>query len=121
MMMAMELFYHELDKSVLILSADGGLNADTAADFVKQLESLIDVGVKKIIVDCTSLSYISSYGAGVLIRLHNKLSKLGGDVKIAAANSPVLKALGVMRITKVFDIYPDVNQARLAFRDKTES
>jgi hypothetical protein len=33
----MELYYHEVDRSVLVLSADGGLNADTAADFVSQL------------------------------------------------------------------------------------
>ena len=113
----MEFYFHELDKSVLILSADGGLNADTADDFVHQLESLVDAGVKQIIVDCSSLSYISSYGAGVLVRLHNKLAKHGGDVKIAAAQSKVLQVLSIMRLGKVFDIYPDVNRARLAFRD----
>src|SRR5438067_13796329 len=42
----MEFFFHELDRQVLILSADGGLNADTAAEFVGQLESLIDSGVR---------------------------------------------------------------------------
>jgi anti-sigma B factor antagonist len=114
----MEFFFHELDRSVLILSADGGLNADTAADFVQQLETLIDTGVKQIIVDCTRLEYISSYGVAVLVRLHNKLAKHGGDVKIASANSALLKILTVMRMGKVLDIYPDVNAARLAFRPK---
>jgi anti-sigma B factor antagonist len=115
----MEFYIHELDRSVLILSADGGLNADTAAEFVRQLEALIDGGVKQIIVDCTRLEYISSYGVGVLVRLHNRLAKQGGDVKIAAARSMVLQALTIMRMGKVFEIYPDVNQARLAFRPKT--
>jgi len=116
----MELYYHELDNSVLVLSADGGLNADTAADFVKQLESLIEVGVKKMIIDCTKLTYISSYGIGVLVRLHNKLAKQGGDVKIAAAPSPVLKALNMVRLGRLVEIYPDVNAARLAFREPDE-
>ena len=116
----MELYYHELDKSVLILSADGGLNADTAADFVKQLESLIDVGVTKMIIDCTNLSFISSYGIGVLVRLHNKLAKHGGDVKIAAAPSRVLQALNVVRLGRLVEIYPDVNAARLAFREPSK-
>jgi anti-sigma B factor antagonist len=113
----MEFYYHELDGSVLILSADGGLNADTAASFVSQLESLIEFGVKKIIIDCTKLTYISSYGIGVLVRLHNKLAKLGGDVKIAAAPSRVLQALNLVRLGSIFELYPDVNQARLAFRE----
>jgi anti-sigma B factor antagonist len=114
----MEFYYHELDESVLILAADGGLNADTAKQFVGQLETLVDAGVKKIIVDCTHLDFISSYGIGVLVRLHNKLAKRGGDVKIAGAKSTVLSALTVMRMGKLFEIYPDVNRARLAFRAK---
>ena len=114
----MEFFFHELDKSVLILSADGGLNADTAAEFVQQLEKLIDTGVTQIIVDCTRLDYISSYGIALLVRLHNRLAKLGGDVKIAAPQSRILQVLTTMRMGKVFEIYPDVNRARLAFRPK---
>src|SRR5438046_3203485 len=114
----MEFFYHELDKDVLILSADGGLNADTAGPFVQQLEALVDAGVTKIIVDCTHLDYISSYGVGVLVRLHGKLAKHGGDVKVAAARSMVLQTLTVMHMGDVFSIYPDVDQARLAFRPK---
>src|SRR5437868_3692959 len=117
----MEFYFHELDKSVVILSADGGLNADTASEFIQQLETLVDTGVKQIIVDCTNLQYISSFGVAVLVRLHNKLAKHGGDVKIAAAQSPILKVLGVMRMGKFFEIYPDVNQARLAFRPKDEN
>ena len=114
----MEFYFHELDESVLILSADGGLNADTAGEFVGQLERMVDAGVTKIIVDCTRLEYISSYGVGVLVRLHNRLAQHGGDVKIAAARSMVLQALTLLRMGKLFEIYPDVNQARLAFRDK---
>jgi anti-sigma B factor antagonist len=118
MITPMEFFFHELDKSVLILSADGGLNEDTATEFVRQLESLVDTGLTRIIVDCTRLDYVSSYGVGVLVRLHNKLAQHGGDVKIAAPQSRILQVLTVMRMGKVFDIYPDVNQARLAFRAK---
>src|SRR4051812_45298263 len=112
----MEFFYHELDKDLLILSADGGLNAETAGTFVRQLESLVDAGVKRIIVDCTHLDYISSYGIGTLVRLHKKLAKHGGDVKVAAVPSFVLQALNMVRMGKLFGIYSDVNQARLAFR-----
>jgi anti-anti-sigma factor len=44
----------------------------------------VDAGVDKIIVDCSRLEYISSYGIGVLVRLHKALMARGGDVKIAA-------------------------------------
>ncbi|HSZ55655.1 MAG TPA: STAS domain-containing protein [Tepidisphaeraceae bacterium] len=117
----MEFFFHELEKDVLILSADGGLNAETGAEFVRQLDVLVDSGLRKIIVDCTHLQYISSYGVGLLVRLHNKLAGHGGDVKIAAPHSMVLQALNIMRMGEIFGIYPDVNRARLAFRPKREA
>jgi anti-sigma B factor antagonist len=116
----MELFYHEIDRSILILGADGGLNGDTAGPFVEQLESLVDAGVDKIIVDCSGMDYISSYGIGVLVRLHKKLAKHGGDVKVAAPKSVVLAALNVARMARLFQIYPDVDQARLAFRPEAK-
>src|SRR4051812_1757139 len=114
----MEFYYHEHDRDVLVLAADGGLNADTAESFVKQLESLVEAGVNKIIIDCSSLAYISSYGIGVLVRLHQKLAKHGGDVKVAAAPSLVLQTLNIMRMGTLFNIYPDVDRAQLAFRPK---
>ena len=112
----MEFYFQEVDRSLLIVSADGGLSADVADDFVRQLEGLINGGVTNIIVDLTRLTYISSYGIGVLLRLHNRLKKLGGDVKLAAPQSAILKALTTMRLGSVFEIYPDVNAARLTFR-----
>ena len=114
----MEFYYHEHDRDVLVLAADGGLNADTAESFVKQLETLVEAGVNKIIIDCSSLQYISSYGIGVLVRLHQKLAKHGGDVKVAGAPSMVLQTLNIMRMGTLFNIYPDVDRARLAFRPK---
>ena len=118
---SMEFYYHEVDRSVLVLSADGGLNSDTAGDFVDQLESLIDAGVTQIIVDCTRLSYISSYGIGVVMRLHNRLARHGGDIKLAAPPGMVLRALSATRLSGLFQIYPDVNRARLAFRPTDSS
>jgi anti-sigma B factor antagonist len=112
----MEFYFHEVDRDVLILSADGGLNAQTASQFVGELERLIEQGTRKIIVDCTHLDYISSYGIGVLIRLHKHLAKYGGDVKLAGIQSLVISVLRTVRMDKLFEIYPDIDQARLAFR-----
>ena len=112
----MDFYYHETDRDVLILTADGGLNADTADQFVTQLEHLIAGGINKVIVDCSKLDFVSSYGVGLLMRLHRRLSKQGGDVKLANIHSSLVSLLRVLRLDQVFEIYPDVNRARLAFR-----
>ena len=73
----MEFYYHEADRDILVLRADGGLNHRTAAQFQAELERLVDAGLRKIIVDCSRLDHVSSYGLGVLIGIHNRLRKRG--------------------------------------------
>ena len=112
----MDFYYHELDNSVLILRADGGINKDNAAQFVTDLEKLVDAGLTKIIVDCTGLDHISSYGIAVLLGIHKRLARHGGDVKLAGVHSTLVRLLQIARVDELFDLYPDVNRARLAFR-----
>ena len=112
----MELYYHDVDRDVLILSADGGLIADTAEQFVGELGRFVELGCRKLIVDCTRLTYISSYGLGVLVRLHKKLASRGGDVKLAAIAGAIPTLLSMVRLDRVFEIYPTVDEAREAFR-----
>lgn len=117
----MEFYYNETENDVLIVKADGGLNRQTAAEFVDSLTRLIDAGLKKIIVDCSALDYVSSYGLGILIRLHARLKKRGGDVKLSCVRGALPQLLSITRLDQVFDIYSDVNRARLAFRPQDDS
>lgn len=114
----MEFYYNETDKDVLIISADGGLNSDNADKFVNELAALIDAGQTKIVVDCSRLNNITSYGLGVLVRLHSKLSKKGGDVKLACVKGLIEQVFKVTHLNKIFEMYPDVSRACLMFRPK---
>lgn len=112
----MEFYYHELDNRVLVLRADGGINADNAGQFVGDLEKLVDAGLSKIIVDCSGLDHISSYGIGMLLRVHKHLAKHGGDVKLAGVHTTLVRLMQIARVDAHFELYPDVDRARLAFR-----
>jgi anti-sigma B factor antagonist len=112
----MEFYYHGVDRDVLILAVDGGLNAETSAQFIGDLDRVIAAGVARIIVDCSELHYISSYGLGVLARLHRILRARGGDVKLAAVQAPVARLVELTRLNEVFNLFPTVDAAREAFR-----
>ena len=112
----MEFYYHEVDNDVLIISADGGIDKRTSKEFVDQILTLIEGGITKIIIDCKKLTYISSWGLGVLLRLHKRARTAGGEVKIANVHSRIVALLNVTHLNKIFGIYPDVNRARLEFR-----
>ena len=112
----MKFYYSEVNKDILIISADGGLNSENADQFVNEIGTLIEGGQTKIVVDCTRLNYISSYGLGVLVRLHARLAKRGGNVKLACVKGLVEQLLAVTRLNSLFEIYPDVDRACLMFR-----
>jgi hypothetical protein len=46
------------------------------------------------------------------------MKKHGGEVKIAGIRGLPAQVLAFTRLNKLFEIYPDVNRARLAFRAK---
>ncbi len=112
----MELYVHELEKDVLVVAVDGGLNARTAEQFTVEVENVAQRGFAKIIVDCSALTFISSSGIGALLLLHRRMKQRGADVKVAGARSFVLDVLRMARLDGLFDLYPDVSRARLAFR-----
>ncbi len=113
----MEFYYDEVQDDVLIVKADGGLNAQTSNEFVESLEKMVDGGLRKIIVDCSKLDHISSYGIGVMIRLHKRLDEKAGDVKFASVKGLIVEILRMTRLNKLFAIYPDVQSAKLAFKE----
>ena len=112
----MELYYRDTDRDVLILSADGGIDSMSAEELISELGKLVDAGARKLIVDCSRLGFISSYGIAVLVRLHKKLAERGGDVKLAALESRVARLIALVGLERVFPIYPNVDDARNAFR-----
>ena len=116
----MEFYYSDADKDILTVNADGGLNSEGAHEFVDKIGALIESGQTKIVVDCSKLGYISSFGISVLVRLHAKLSKRGGDVKLACVKSFIVELLTNLRLNTLFEIYPDVNRACLMFRPKDQ-
>ncbi len=116
----MEFYADEIDKDVMILAADGGLNSDTAAQFVTEIEHLVDAGLTKLIIDCSRLTHVSSHGLGVLVRLHQRMKGRGGEVKLCSVKGIVPQILQVTRLDSMIEFYPDVNRARLAFRPRAE-
>lgn len=108
----MELYYHDTDRDVLILSADGGIDSTNADEFVTKLAKLVEAGARKLVIDCSRLVYISSYGIAVLVRLHKKLAERGGDVKLAALESRVARLIDLSGARGARAHFPNLPERR---------
>lgn len=113
----MEIQLEEIDDGVHVLRADGGINGDNAEQLVDDVVKVIDRGARKIIVDCSDLKVISSAGLATLLMLHSRGRTHGAEVKVAAVNGLVAQVLQITRLNVVLSIHPDVNRAKLAFRE----
>ena len=115
----MEFYCHEIDKGVMVLSADGGLNKDNAAAFTQDVQRVVESGVDRLIIDCTRREYLSSVGISALMLLNKRMREKGGEVKVCGVGGMTAQVLALTRLDRVFEIYPDIERARLAFRVKT--
>ena len=75
----------------MVITADGGLTPDNVAQFMSELEKLIDGGTCKVIVDCTKLSYVSSRALCKLLKEKSDLTERGGEIRLACVQGRVAK------------------------------
>ena len=113
----MEFFFEAIDGDAMVLRVDGGLDSSNAREFGDRVQVLVDAGHTKLILDATKLQYISSLGVAVLLRLHGKMKPLGGDVIVANLQGTTWDVISLFQLDKVFAIFPDVDQTRLAFNE----
>ncbi len=112
----METYLIEVVGDLMILRADGGLNTGTAGQLSDKMSALVTGGVRKIIVDCSKLEIVSSLGLSSLLMLHTRMKKVGGEVKLCGIKGSIMQVIRISKLDRVFQTYPDIEQARLAFR-----
>jgi anti-anti-sigma factor len=106
----------EIEKDVVILTADRTIDSFTGASVIDNLLQAVEKDVSKIIVDCSALGYMSSIGLTTLVRLHKRVAERGGQVKLAHVAPPLARLLAITRLQQVFPSYESVEAAREAFQ-----
>lgn len=101
---------------VIILELSGRLTegSDTQALSTK-LNTMIDNGQLKMVVDLGKVHWIDSSGLGLLIRGFTRLQKNGGELKLARVTKSVLSLLQMTKLNTVFNIYDSTDAAVASF------
>ena len=109
-----------LEGDVHIFQISGRLAlGNTLLTIERSLERLIEQGVKKLVVDVTSLSTIDSAGLGTLLMIAGKIEQAGGAMKIAGASGVIERTFEIVHLRKVIDQHADVNSAVSAFASQS--
>lgn len=91
---------------VTVLFLEGRLDSNTSTEVENKILDCISAGSKDVVLDFSSLEYISSAGIRVLVHCHKEFEKQQGHIYLASVPKPVENILyitGFLPYFKVFD------------------
>jgi len=100
-----------------VLALEGFLDAHTAPVFEQAIQSEIESGNLRVIVDCEKLTYISSAGLGVFMSFIEEIREQGGDIKICGPIPKVRHVFEILGFASLFDIVDTLPEAAQKFSE----
>lgn len=92
---------HQFDGSCLTVFLSGHIDSANSADVEKEIFALKEANSpKSVVVDCTSLDYISSAGLRIVLRLKKSV----GDVKLVNVSPDVYEIFDMTGFTEMMEI-----------------
>ncbi len=96
---------------VKVVGLSGRLDASTSPSVEENLLSLLDQGEKRLVIDFSDLTYISSAGLRVLVLVAKSVQKTKGTLALAALSKHVHEIFQIAGFTSIFSIYPTCDEA----------
>jgi anti-sigma B factor antagonist len=94
-----------------VLSINGRIDTSTAPELERAINTEIGHGSRKILLDFSRVSYISSGGLRVLLATAKKLKDPGDKFGICSLRDEVLKVFRLAGFTSIFSIYASDKEA----------
>jgi anti-sigma B factor antagonist len=96
---------------ISILNFSGRLDAYSAGDIEKKLDSLIESGNIKLVLNLEKMEYISSSGLRVFLAQLKKVRKQQGDIKLACMKPYIKEVFDIAGFTQLFNIFENEDNA----------
>ena len=96
---------------VYIVELNGSLDTTTHHELEKELQEILDIKAKAVIMNMAAVKYISSVGVGVIVWLKNELERNNASFSITNLQPPVKKVLDFMKLIPIIDILEDIDEA----------
>lgn len=82
----------------------GLLDTTTTNDQADELQRVLDIADKVLVMDCSELEYISSAGLRFFMRLKRETEAKGGKVRITNMNEDVAEIFRMSGFHNIFEI-----------------
>lgn len=104
------------DVAVITVNGDITLNAGGDVLLKDKVQSLLQQGQKKLVMDLGGVSYVDSAGLGQLVQIHATARNHGGALRLANVTKRLKDLLVVTKLVTVFDSYNSEEEALASFK-----
>lgn len=101
---------------VMILDLKGKLTIGDGDELLKdKINSLIQQGHKKLLLNLEGVPYVDSAGLGEIVRTYTTVSRQGGNLKLLNLTKRIEDLLAITKLLTVFDTYESESEALASF------
>jgi anti-sigma B factor antagonist len=101
---------------VVVLDLKGKITLGEGDELLKdKVNSLVNQGHKKIILNLAEVPYIDSAGLGEVVRTYTTVSRQGGSLKLLNLTKRITDLLSITKLLTVFETFDSENDAVRSF------
>ncbi len=103
-------------EGVMILDLKGKLTIGEDVELVKdKINSLIQQGEKKLLLNLAEVPYVDSAGLGEIVRTYTTVNRQGGSLKLLHLTNRIEDLLAITKRLTVFDTFDSEQEAISSF------
>ncbi len=101
---------------VVVLDLKGKMTLGEGDELLKdKVNSLVNQGHKKIVLNLADVPYIDSAGLGEVVRTYTTVSRQGGSLKLLNLTKRITDLLSITKLLTVFETFDSENEAVRSF------
>jgi len=103
--------------NVAVLMVSGKLmGGNETREVHEKVKSLINDGLKKVVIDLSKVKWLNSQGLGMLMACFTSLRNASGDLRIAGATDRVNSLLMITKLITIFETFETADRAVATFK-----
>jgi anti-sigma B factor antagonist len=101
---------------VIVLDLKGKVTLGEGDELLKdKVNSLVNQGYRKIILNLADVPYIDSAGLGEIVRTYTTVSRQGGSLKLLNLTKRITDLLSITKLLTVFETFDSESDAVRSF------
>jgi len=103
------------DVAIVVISGDITLSKGGDVLLKDKVQSLLQQGHRKILLDMGGVAYVDSAGLGQLVQVYATTSHLGGSLKLLNTTKRIRDLLSITKLLMVFECHDEEAAALKSF------